>query len=247
MLMTNDRNRVLIVEDDDVCREVLTELLRDHGFDTSAARNGREMDAALKAGGVDLLLLDLGLPGEDGLAICRRVTSGAGPAVVIVSAAGEEVDRVIGLELGADDYIAKPYGERELLARVRAVLRRRGPQPSGEAPRRAGLKLDPTRLRVQSPEGRETALSPFEFRLMQALADADGRVLSREELVSTVGVTGGAPERTVDVLVSRLRRKLMRAFGPDMIATVRGRGYSLDAAAPRDATFGSVAVGGPHP
>src|SRR5262249_53094228 len=121
MLMTN-RNRVLVVEDDDSCREVLTDLLRDHGFDASAARNGREMDAALKAGGVDLLLLDVGLPGEDGLAICRRVTSGPGPAVVILSAANEEVDRVIGLELGADDYISKPYGERELLARVRAVL-----------------------------------------------------------------------------------------------------------------------------
>jgi two-component system OmpR family response regulator len=234
MLITNIRNRVLIVEDDDSCREVLSELLRDHGFETSGARNGREMDAALKAGEVDLLLLDVGLPGEDGLAICRRVASSPGPAVVIVSAAGEEVDRVIGLELGADDYIAKPYGERELVARVRAVLRRRGaPMGLGETPRNNGLRLDPARLRAQMTDGSEAALSPFEFRLLRALVEAEGKVLSRDELVDTVGVTGGAPERTVDVLVSRLRRKLMTAFGEDLIATVRGRGYSFDAASPR--------------
>ena len=234
MLMTNDRNRVLIVEDDDTCREVLTELLRDHGFDASAARNGHEMDVALKAGGIDLLLLDLGLPGEDGLAICRRVASGPGPAVVIVSAAAEEVDRVIGLELGADDYIAKPYGERELLARVRAVLRRRGPGAVAEANGKAsGLRLDPARLRVLAADGADTTLSPFEFRLLRALVEAEGRVLSREALVDTVGVTGGSPERTVDVLVSRLRRKLLKAFEQDLIATVRGRGYSFDASPAR--------------
>lgn len=234
MLMTNDRNRVLIVEDDDSCREVLTELLRDHGFDASAARNGREMDAALKAGGIDLLLLDVGLPGEDGLAICRRVASGPGPAVVIVSAANEEVDRVIGLELGADDYIAKPYGERELLARVRAVLRRRGPATAGEiSPRSSGLRLDPARLRALGRDGAEATLSPFEFRLLRALVEAEGRVLAREELVETVGVTGGSPERTVDVLVSRLRRKLLKAFELDLIATVRGRGYSFDTGSAR--------------
>lgn len=234
MLMTNDRNRVLIVEDDDSCREVLTELLRDHGFEASAARNGREMDAALKAGGIDLLLLDLGLPGEDGLAICRRVASGPGPAVVIVSAAAEEVDRVIGLELGADDYIAKPYGERELLARVRAVLRRRGPAAAADpGPRTSSLRLDPSRLRALAPDGADATLSPFEFRLLRALVEAEGRVLSREELVDTVGVTGASPERTVDVLVSRLRRKLIKAFGQDLIATVRGRGYSFDTAPPR--------------
>lgn len=234
MLMTNDRNRVLIVEDDDSCREVLTELLRDHGFDASAARNGREMDAALKAGGIDLLLLDVGLPGEDGLAICRRVASGPGPAVVIVSAANEEVDRVIGLELGADDYIAKPYGERELLARVRAVLRRRGPTTAGEiSPRSSGLRLDPARLRALGRDGAEATLSPFEFRLLRALVEAEGRVLAREELVETVGVTGGSPERTVDVLVSRLRRKLLKAFELDLIATVRGRGYSFDTGSAR--------------
>jgi two-component system OmpR family response regulator len=236
MLMTNSRNRVLIVEDDDSCREVLSELLRDHGFETSGARNGREMDAALKAGDVDLLLLDVGLPGEDGLAICRRVSAGPGPAVVIVSAAGEEIDRVIGLELGADDYISKPYGERELVARIKAVLRRRGPPITiGEPLRSSHLRLDPARLRAQMTDGTEAALSPFEFRLLRALVEAEGRVLSREELVDTVGVTGGAPERTVDVLVSRLRRKLMTAFGEDLIATVRGRGYSFDVSAPRPA------------
>ena len=233
MLMPNDRNRILIVEDDDSCREVLTELLRDHGFHASAARNGREMDAALKAGGVDLLLLDLGLPDDDGLAICRRLASGPGPAVVIVSAAGEEVDRVIGLELGADDYISKPYGERELVARVRAVLRRRHPAPAADAGLTSGLRLDPARLRVLATDGSDATLSPFEFRLLRALVEAEGRVLSREELVDTVGVAGGSPERTVDVLVSRLRRKLIKAFEQDLIATVRGRGYSFDAVAHR--------------
>jgi two-component system OmpR family response regulator len=215
---------------------VLTELLRDHGFDASAARNGLEMDVALKAGGIDLLLLDLGLPGEDGLAICRRISAGPGPAVVIVSAAGDEVDRVIGLELGADDYIAKPYGERELLARVRAVLRRRGPATAAEAsPKGSSLRLDPARLRVLAADGVDATLSPFEFRLLRALVEAEGRVLSREALVDTVGVTGGSPERTVDVLVSRLRRKLMKAFEQDLIATVRGRGYSFDASPARPA------------
>jgi two-component system OmpR family response regulator len=233
MLMPN-RNRVLIVEDDDACREVLTELLRDHGFEAAAARDGREMDVALKAGEVDLVLLDVGLPGEDGLTICRRVTAAPGPAVVILSAAGEEVDRVVGLELGADDYIAKPYGERELLARVRAVLRRRGAGPAESAPRpAAGLRLDPNRLRAHRTDGAEAALSPYEFRLLRTLAEGEGRVLSREELVEAVGVTGVTPERTVDVLVSRLRRKLLQAFDHDLIATVRGRGYSFDSGAPR--------------
>lgn len=233
MLTSNPRNRVLVVEDDDTCRGVLTELLIDHGFEAWSARNAREMDAVLKIGGIDLLLLDVGLPGEDGLAICRRLAADPGPAVVIVSAAGDEVDRVVGLELGADDYIAKPYGERELLARVRAVLRRRRAPTDSGLGRPPGLKLDVTRLRAATADGAETALSPFEFRLLRALIEAGGRVLSREALVQTVGVSGAQPERTVDVLVSRLRRKLMRAFGQDLIATVRGRGYSFDAASPR--------------
>jgi two-component system OmpR family response regulator len=136
---------------------------------------------------------------------------------------------VIGLELGADDYIAKPYGERELVARVRAVLRRRGPPLTAGASPPPGLKLDPARLRALAPDGTEATLSPFEFRLLRALVEAEGRVLTREELVDTVGVTGGSPERTVDVLISRLRRKLIKAFELDLVATVRGRGYSFDA------------------
>jgi two-component system OmpR family response regulator len=222
-------NRVLVVEDDDACREILTDLLSDHGFETSGVRNAREMDAALKDSEVDLLLLDLGLPGEDGLAICRRVSAVAGPSVVIVSAAGEEIDRVIGLELGADDYIAKPYGERELLARVRAVLRRRNPKPAAPVrPRAGGVRLEPGRLRVHGPDGVNANLSPFEFRLFRTLVEAEGRVLSREDLVEAVGVAGQTPERTVDVLVSRLRRKLAEALGFDAVATVRGRGYAFD-------------------
>jgi two-component system OmpR family response regulator len=224
------RNRILVVEDDDACREVLTDLLRDHGYEAAAARNGREMDLALATGEVDLLLLDLGLPDEDGLAICRRVAAVEGPAVVIVSAAGEEIDRVLGLELGADDYIAKPYGERELLARVRAVLRRRIPKPKPAPPSRpAGLRLEPGRLRVLAPDGREASLSPFEFRLFRALIEAEGRVLGREALIAAIGVAGRSPERTVDVLVSRLRRKLIDALGWDAVATVRGRGYAFEA------------------
>lgn len=222
-------NRVLVVEDDDACREILTELLRDHGFDTSGVRNADEMDAALEGGQIDLLLLDLGLPGEDGLAICRRVSAVQGPAVVIVSAAGEEIDRVIGLELGADDYIAKPYGERELLARVRAVLRRRAPKPASvERPKGSGLRLEPARLRVHAPGGVEVTLSPFEFRLFRTLVEAEGRVLARDELIEAVGVAGRAPERTVDVLVSRLRRKLAQALGWDGVSTIRGRGYAFE-------------------
>lgn len=219
--------RVLVVDDDDGLREQICRYLGDNGFETAAAASAPAMDRALASRSFDAVVLDVMMPGEDGLSVCRRLSQTRGPAILFMSALGEELDRILGLELGADDYLAKPCNPRELLARLRAVLRRGA---AGAAPARGaaayvfeGFRLDLARRELTSPTGAMVVLSAGEFSLLLAFLDHPRRPLSRERLAELSGVGGVVIERAVDVQVSRLRRKL--GFSRDVIRTLRGSGY----------------------
>lgn len=220
---------VLLVDDDPEIRQLIGDFLSQHGFRVAAAGSGAEMDRLISAERPALVVLDLMLPGEDGLAICRRLSAIRIP-VIMLSALGEETDRVVGLELGADDYLPKPCSPRELLARVRAVLRRHeGAAPSGGALYRfAGWSFDPRRHELSSPDDVAVALSSGEFRLLSAFLERPLRVLSRDQLLDLArGPSADVFDRAIDVQVSRLRKKLADHGGADLIATVRSEGYML--------------------
>jgi two-component system, OmpR family, response regulator RegX3 len=215
--------RVLIVEDEDAIAEPLAEGLRREGYDVARAATGA---AALAAGETDVVLLDLRLPDMDGYTVCRELRSRSGVPIIIVSARGEEVDRIVGLELGADDYLVKPFGFGELLARIRAVTRRASARAdAATAPASAGgLEVD-TRTRRAYVEGRELALTPKEFDLLALFASDPGAVLTRERILAAVWDTSWfGPTRTIDVHVAALRKKL---GAPGWIETVRGVGFRL--------------------
>ena len=227
--------RILVVDDDPGIRDVVSEFLQRHGYHVDTAADGKEMERALGRASVDLVVLDVMLPGEDGLAICRKLARPDGPSIIMLSAMGEETDRIVGLELGADDYIPKPCNPRELLARVRAVLRRRR-EPRGEdsldaACEFAGWRLDLVRHELRSPEGAVVNLSSGEFSLLRAFVERPQRVLSRDQLLEFArGPQSDAFDRAIDVQISRLRRKLDdSASGQELIRTVRNEGYVLAA------------------
>jgi two-component system OmpR family response regulator len=220
--------RILVVDDDADLRRLIGDFLRGHGLLVEAARDAREMDARLADAMFDVIILDLMMPGEDGLSVLRRLRGEPRPAVIMLSAMGQDTDRIVGLEVGADDYLAKPCNPRELLARVRAVLRRREAGASGHAQRRFGAwSLDLVERTVRRGGAEAVSLTDAEFRVLNAFLDRPRRVLSRDQLIEFA--KGGDPElydRAIDVTVSRLRRKL----GPDdPIRTVRGEGYQFDA------------------
>jgi len=224
-------SRVLIVEDEPDIRELVVHHLKREGYQVSAAASGEEALRQVQAAPPDLVLLDLMMPAMDGLEVCRRLRQDPATAslpIVMLTAKGDEVDRVLGLEIGADDYVVKPFSPKELLARVRAVLRRSRPAP-GTAPTTLGeLTIDPGTHTVFVGE-KILALTPKEFDLLRALVDARGRVLSREFLLDRVWGYSRASEiesRTVDVHVRRLRVKL----GPEgrRVLTVKSVGYRLD-------------------
>ena len=227
-------SRVLIVEDEPDIRELVVHHLKRDGYQVSAASSGEEALRQVQAGPPDLVLLDLMMPAMDGLEVCRRLRQDPATAmlpIVMLTAKGDEVDRVLGLEIGADDYIVKPFSPKELLARVRAVLRRSRPVPGAAPLRLGGLAVD-LGTHTVSVEGETLALTPKEFDLLRALLEARGRVLSREFLLDRVWGYARASEiesRTVDVHVRRLRVKL----GPEgrRILTVKSVGYRLDTAA----------------
>ena len=223
---------LLIVEDDAEIRRIVARFLRESGFRVSEAAEGRAMDKALADGRIDLVVLDVMLPGEDGLSLCRRLRAGSSIPIVMLTAMGDEVDRIVGLEMGADDYIAKPFNPRELLARIRAVLRRAAQQPVAGAERKMVLVFDEWRLdgalrRLFSPEGARVALTGAEFDLLLALCQHPRRVLNRDQLLDlTQGRAAGPCERSIDVLVSRIRNKIEREpRDPEIIKTVRLGGY----------------------
>ncbi|HYA08806.1 MAG TPA: response regulator transcription factor [Gaiellaceae bacterium] len=217
--------RILVVEDEDAIAEPLVEGLRREGFDVVRAATG---GAALEAAETDLVLLDLRLPDTDGLDVCRRLRERSDVPIIVVTARGEEADRVVGLELGADDYVVKPFGLRELIARIRAVTRRTSARSQPHGPIRVGgLEVDERARRAQL-DGRPLDLTPKEFDLLAALARDPGAAVSRRRLLEEVWETtwyGSA--KTIDVHVASLRRKL---GDPGWIETVRGVGFRLRAA-----------------
>lgn len=216
--------RVLMVEDDDAIAEPLARGLEREGFEVARASTGT---AALTASGYHVVLLDLGLPDVDGFEVCRRLRASSDVPIIVVTARGDEVDRVVGLELGADDYIVKPFGFRELVARIRAVTRRVQPRPGDDVPDVVGpLRVDRRRHRV-TLEGVELVLTPKEFDVLALLAGEPGAVFSREHILESVwDAHWYGPTKTLDVHVAALRKKL---GDPAWIETVRGVGFRLAA------------------
>lgn len=215
---------ILLVEDDLSIADSLREGLIRYGFDVEHVTTG---SAALAAGGAEVVLLDLGLPDMDGLDVCRRLRARSAVPIIVITARGDEVDTVAGLEVGADDYVAKPFGVREIIARIRAVTRRTSPVPSDdEGPLRVGsIKVDTAARRVFC-RGEEVPLAPKEFDLLSTLAERPGTVLTRESLIDTVWDTHWfGSTRTLDVHIAALRQKLAGAL---TITTVRGVGFRLD-------------------
>jgi two-component system OmpR family response regulator len=224
--------RILMVDDDPGIRDVVSDFLGKHGYRVSTAADAREMEQVLERGPVDLIVLDIMLPGEDGLAVCRRIASAeTGPPIIMLSAMGEDTDRIVGLELGADDYLAKPCNPRELLARIRAVLRRADARNSGSGVGAscefAGWALDLVRRELRSPQGVVVNLSSGEFSLLRVFVERPQRVLTRDQLLELArGPDSDAFDRAIDVQISRLRRKLDDGGGgQDLIRTIRNEGY----------------------
>lgn len=228
-----EERHVVVVEDDGEMRHLVARFLRENGYRVSVARDGRELWETIDRGPVDLILLDIQLPGTSGLDLCRAVRSRHTTPIIMLTARGGETDRVVGLELGADDYIPKPFSRAELLARIRAVLRRATAQhdrPTGAATRRLefdGWTLDLARRELHAPDGSGVDLSGAEFDLLLAFLEHPQRVLTRDQILELSRHRIGDPsDRAVDVLVSRLRRKLDPEGGEgSKIKTVRGTGY----------------------
>jgi DNA-binding response OmpR family regulator len=220
----------LLVEDDLRLAALTREYLEQHEVAVVHASDGRRGQDEALSGRYDVVLLDLMLPGKDGLEVCREIRARSDVPVIVLTARGEEADRVMGLELGADDYVAKPYSPRELLARIRAVVRRAKGRagPPRDSVKVGGLVVDPAARRV-TLDGREVPLTGYEFALLLALARRAGRVLGREQLMELAGGSAeDAFDRSIDVHVSRLRQKLGDdPKRPRLIKTVRGAGYVL--------------------
>lgn len=227
--MSFSANHILVVDDDFALCEMLASYLADQGFTVRTVGSGEEMDASLAEREPDLILLDIMLPGEDGLSLTRRLRAHSNIPIIMLSARGEEIDRIVGLELGADDYVAKPFNPRELLARLRAVLRRRAVPASAQAS--TVIEFGPFRLDLSSHtltrDGEAIFLTTAEYTLLSIMARHPGRVLSRDQLVSLAQDAERIPfDRSIDVRVARLRRKIEPdPDNPRHIRTVWGAGY----------------------
>lgn len=234
-------DHILIVDDDREIRELLATYLVKNGLRASTAANGRQMRALLEEAPVDLIVLDLMLPGEDGLVLCRELRAGKwrNIPVLMLTARSEETDRIIGLEMGADDYLAKPFAVRELLARIRSVLRRARMLPPNLQVTEAAQflyfgdwRLDTTARHLLDEQGTMVALSGAEYRLLRVFLDHPQRVLNRDQLLNlTQGRDADQFDRSIDLLVSRLRQRLRDdAREPRYIKTLRSEGYVFSAA-----------------
>ncbi len=229
--MTSPAPNILIVEDDRETRTLIAKYLRANDCRVATVQNGREMERWLGDHRADLVVLDVMLPGEDGLSLCRKIRTSSQLPIIMLTARGDDIDRIVGLEMGADDYLPKPFNPRELLARIRSVLRRHavsfGTAPAAATLSFLGWTMDCRRRELRNPQGALVVMTSAEFDLLQALCERAGRVLSREALLDlTHGRSAGAFERSIDVLVSRIRRKIE----PDpheatLIKTVRSGGY----------------------
>lgn len=231
-----NKPHILIVDDDSEIRDLLSRFLTKHEYRVTTASDGREMKKALDDWQIDLIVLDLMMPGEDGLSLCRKVRAESNMPVIMLTAMGEDVDRIIGLEVGADDYMAKPFNPRELSARIKAVLRRAesggsGASAGGEKNGRyafAGFELDPaTRSLYRDDE--EIDITAGEYDLLIAFVDHPQRILNRDQLLDMAKGRSAIPfDRSIDVQVGRLRKKIEPDYKePTLIKTVRGGGYML--------------------
>jgi two-component system OmpR family response regulator len=229
---------VLVVDDDPAIRTLIAEYLRENDLKVTAASNGKELTAALKEHAIDLIILDLRMPGEDGMQIARRVRDQSSLPIIVVSGRLDEADRVMALDLGADDYVTKPFSPRELLARIRTVLRRAaatqvltGRQVDVRAYRFAGWELNIGTRKLTSPAGIRIDLTNGEFSLLSAFLAAPGRVLTRDQLLEASRLYDDVFDRSIDVQILRLRRKIEENPSiPRFIKTERGTGYTFAAA-----------------
>ncbi len=230
----NRTPHLLVVDDDREIRDLASGFLARHGYKVATAADAGAMDAALEGGRIDLVILDIMLPGKDGLEICRELRARSAMPILMLTAMADETDRIVGLEMGADDYLAKPFNPRELLARIRAILRRvavplTAGRPAG-APRHlrfAGWTLDLGRRRLEAPDGLIVDLTTGEYELLIAFLERPNRVLTRNQLLDLARGREATPfDRAIDVQVSRVRRKIEAdPKAPEMIVTVRGDGY----------------------
>ncbi len=226
---------ILVVDDDPDLRKLIGDFLQGHGYRVEVAENSAAMRRAIERERPELVILDVMMPGEDGLSAARRLVTEGGPPVIMLSALGSDTDRIIGLEVGADDYLPKPCNPRELLARVRAVLRRRAPLPADADPQSTitrfefgGWRLDSMRRELRDPSGTFINLSDGEFALLRTFVEHPQRVLSRDQLLDiTRGRNVEVYDRAIDSQISRLRRKLNERADTEMIRTVRNEGYML--------------------
>ncbi len=235
--MDDKTTRILVCDDEQDVREMLQEYLGKRGFAVTTAANAQELRSVLTRGGSDLIILDINMPGEDGLAALRSLRVESQIPVIMLTAAGEVVDRIIGLEMGADDYLGKPVDLRELEARIKAVLRRRG---QGNVKQESPAKIDTAQfgdyvLDIQAAkmiagDGSELPLTAMEFNLLKAFARNKGRVLNRDQILEQAHDRSWDPfDRSIDIRISRLRRKIEKnPEKPTIIRTVRGLGYVYD-------------------
>jgi two-component system OmpR family response regulator len=227
--------RLLLVDDEAKLREPLADYLVRQGFEVTQAGTAAEARSRLNENGADLVLLDIMMPGEDGLSLCRHLVEARSVPVILLTARGEATDRIVGLEIGADDYVVKPFNPRELVARIRSVLRRsaRGPAPAADDQHFEfeGWRLDPLKRRLIDAEGAVVAISTVEFRLLMAFLERPRQVLDRDRLLDMVrGREAHLFDRAVDNQISRLRRKIeVDSRNPQLIQTVWGGGYMLAA------------------
>jgi two-component system OmpR family response regulator len=236
----SESEHILVVDDDAAIRDVIDEYLSDEGFRVSLAADGAAMQEVLERGPVDLVILDVRLPGEDGLTLAARLRQGSEAGIIMLSRKDDLVDRVAGLEVGADDYVPKPFELRELLARIRSVLRRRGAKVAGAGGQDAeklgrklcfaGYELDSRSRVVLAPSGDPVELSAGEYDLLLTFLEHPKRPLSRDQILDITRGREAAPfDRSIDVQVGRLRRKIeANPRRPELIKTVRGVGYLFD-------------------
>ena len=235
--MDNENTRILVCDDEVGLREMVQEYLAKRGFKVSTAASAEELRSVIDSGGIDLIVLDINMPGEDGLSALRTLRIDNPVPVIMLTAAGEVIDRIVGLEMGADDYLGKPVDLRELEARIKAILRRKGngladtAAQSGTTARFGDFTLHLDTARLDAPDGSEVQLTAMEFNLLKVFAENKGRVLNRDQILEQAHDRSWDPfDRSIDIRISRLRRKIEKnPSKPTVIKTVRGLGYVYDA------------------
>ncbi|MCB1827111.1 MAG: response regulator [Coxiellaceae bacterium] len=233
--MAEQKQTILVVDDDRGICDLLGRFFHEHGYNALLAKNGEEMMAQLAKQPVDLIILDIMMPGEDGMTLCRKLRAKSQVPIIMLTAISEEIERILGLEMGADDYLSKPFNPRELLARIKAILRRSG-QTDGVAEQQDHVvyrfhtwELDKTARQLKTPDDLEISLSSGEYMLLLAFLERPQQVLSRDRLLDLTRNRSAAPfDRSIDIQISRLRSKIEDdPKNPQLIKTIRGGGYIL--------------------